>query len=88
MHGLIDLDFDEFFKFSNNSTHRGHKFKLAVPIAKCNRIKYFYSSRAVPTWNALPDDVVVSPTLLTFKNHVRKLDFSKNLIMPCNLSVS
>ena len=36
MHGLIDFDFDEFFKFSNISTHRGHKFNSAVPVAKCN----------------------------------------------------
>ena len=55
VHGLINLDFDEFFKFSNISTHRGHKFKLAVPVAKCNRTKYFFSSRVVPTWNSLPD---------------------------------
>ena len=42
LHGLIDLDFDEFFKLSNISTHRGHKFKLAVPVAECNRTKYFF----------------------------------------------
>jgi len=88
VHGLIDLDFDEFFKFSNISTHRGHKFKLAVPVAKCNRTKYFFSSRVVPTWNSLPDDVVVAPTLLAFKKRVRKLDFSKILLMPCNFSLS
>ena len=41
IHGLIVLNFDDFFKFSPNSALRGHPFKLTVPISRCNRSKYF-----------------------------------------------
>ena len=52
--GLIALNFDDFFfKFSPNSALRGHPFKLTVPISKCNRSKYFFSSRIVPSLELL-----------------------------------
>ena len=31
IHGLVALNFDEFFSFSPNTTLRGHPYKLTVP---------------------------------------------------------
>ena len=85
IHGLICLDFQEFFTFSCNATIRGHIHKLTVPIAKCNRTKYFYSARVVPAWNSLPGDIVSAPNLLSFKRRLRAINLSKFLILPCIL---
>ena len=48
IHGLVALNFDEFSSFSPNTTLCGHPYKLTVPLNKCNRSKYFFSSRIVP----------------------------------------
>ena len=72
--------------FSCNATNRGHIYKLTVPIAKCNRTKYFYSTRVVPAWNSLPGDIVSAPNLLSFKRRLRAINLSKFLILPCILS--
>ena len=83
IHGLIALNFDDFFKCSPNSTLRGHPFKLTVPISRCNRSKYFFSSRIVPVWNCLPAEVVMAKSIFSFKTEVRKVDLSRFLILPC-----
>ena len=38
--------------------------------------KYFFSNRVISTWNNLPDIVINSPTLSTFKRHLSVLDLS------------
>ena len=58
-------------------------YKLTVPIAKCNRTKYFYSARVVSAWNSLPGDIVSAPNLLSFKKRLRAINLSKFLIFPC-----
>ena len=63
--------------------HRGHPFKLTVPISRCNRSKYFFSSRIVSVWNCLPAEVVMAKSIHSFKTEVRKVDISKFLILPC-----
>ena len=64
IHGLVALNFDDFFfVFSPNSALRGHSLKLVVPISKCNKAKYFFSSRIVGVWNSLPDDVVAASSV-------------------------
>ena len=75
IHGLVALNFDEFFSFLPNTTLRGHPYK-------CNRSKYFFSSRIVPIWNSLPVAVVMSKNVFSFKMSVRKFDLSRYLIVP------
>ena len=82
IHGLVALNFDEFFSFSPNTTLRGHPYKLTVPLNKCNRSKYFFSSRVVPIWISLPVAVVMSKNVFSFKMSVRKFDLSRYLIVP------
>ena len=66
IHGLVALNFDEFFSFSPNTTLRGHPYILTVPLNKSNRSKYFFSSRIVPIWNSLPVAVVMSKNVFSF----------------------
>ena len=61
---------------------RGHPYKLTVPLNKCNRSKYFFSSRIVPISNSLPVAVIMSKNLFLFKMSVRKFDLSRYLIVP------
>ena len=82
IHGLVALNFDEFLFFSPNTTLRGHPYKLTVPLNKCNRSKYFFSSRIVPIWNNLPVAVVMSKNAFLFRMSVRKIDLSRYLIVP------
>ena len=83
IHGLIALDFNDFFTLPVHPGLRGHSFKLTVPIVKCNRSKYFFSSWVVPVWNALPAEVVIAPNIFAFKKLVSKVDLSPFLIFAC-----
>jgi hypothetical protein len=83
IHGLVDIDLNDFFNISNNTTLRGHPFKLVVPIARTNVRKHFFSCRIVNVWNDLPANIVSAPSIMAFKKHLHKLDFSKYLIHPC-----
>ena len=53
---------------------RGHSFRLEVPLAKCNTRNHFFACRIVRVWNALPQAVVSSPNVLSFKKLVNKLE--------------
>ena len=65
IHGLICLDFQEFFYVFVQCIQQGVTFnQLTVSIAKCNRTKYFNSARVVSAWNSLPGDIVSAPNLL------------------------
>ena len=84
VHGLSSLQFDDFFSFIPNQFHtRGHSLWLIIPLDKCNTRKYFFSSRVVKPWNALPDEIVASGNLHLFKTRISKIDLSKFLNFPC-----
>ena len=83
IHGLVEIDLNDFFTISNNTTLRGHPFKLVVPLARTNVRKHFFSCRVVNAWNDLPANIVSAPSIMAFKKHLHKLDFSKYLIHPC-----
>ena len=40
--------------------------------------------RTPRVWNTLPDCVVKSPNAATFKNNIRKIDFSNFVTLPLN----
>ena len=66
IHGLVYINFDSMFKFSNSQT-RGHPWKLFVNRARLNIRRNFFSIRVVPWWNSLPYDVVSSINVSVFK---------------------
>ena len=52
---------------------RGHSLKLKVERAKYDLRKYSFPVRIVNVWNALPDEVVLSENINSFKNRLDKL---------------
>jgi len=54
--------------FNLSSTHlRGHELKLYKPRTKLDVRKYFLSIRVIDEWNSLPESVIYSNTVNTFK---------------------
>jgi len=54
------------------STTRGNVFKLDKGRAKYDLPKYYFIKRVVNAWNSLPDHVVLSETINTFKSRLDK----------------
>ena len=49
---------------------RGHSRKLFLPRVDTDIRSRFFSVRVVPLWNSLPEDVVSSPSLVSFKTRL------------------
>ena len=47
---------------------RGHSLKLHKPRHRTLKRTMFFSSRVVDHWNSLPQEVVESPSISSFKN--------------------
>ena len=41
VHNLVDIPFDEFFKYSEHNSTRGHPLKLFQPVARINARAHF-----------------------------------------------
>nr|VZH99550.1 unnamed protein product [Spirometra erinaceieuropaei] len=61
------LAFGDFFELATTTNLRGHPLKLRVAGARLDTRKFFFSNRVVAAWNALPEDVVMSGSVDTFK---------------------
>ncbi|BHF62528.1 hypothetical protein SprV_0200551000 [Sparganum proliferum] len=61
----------DFFELATTTNLRGHPLKLRVTGARLDTRKFFFTNRVVAAWNALPEDVVMSASVDTFK---RRLD--------------
>ena len=57
---------------NTDSRTRGHSHKLKVQRAKYDIRKYSFPLRIVNTWNSLPEVVVLSENVNTFKNNLDK----------------
>lgn len=75
VHGLVDLNFDLFFKYAAHEGTRGHKYKLAINRSRLDIRKYFFANRAVPVWNWLNSEVIESPTFAIFKHRLARVEF-------------
>ena len=69
---LTTIPYIQYVQLSTvTSTRYSHPFKLIPMLAKKNPLKYSFLSRIIPLWNQLPQDLVNSNSLISFKN---KLD--------------
>jgi len=56
---------------------RGHNYKLFKGCSRVNTHKYFYLSRVVEIWNALPSTVVAASSSNVFKRMLDCVDLAK-----------
>nr|VZI44858.1 unnamed protein product [Spirometra erinaceieuropaei] len=65
------LAFGDFFELATTTNLRGHPLKLRVAVARLDTRKFFFfSNRVVAAWKALPEDVVMSGSVDTFKRRL------------------
>jgi len=82
MKGLVDIDFADFFEFSDVVRTRGNSLKLKIPRCYHDPAFHFFTNRIPPVWNALPDAVVTAPSLGVFKSRLSDIDLTRHLKLP------
>ena len=75
----IDINFDDFFSYSNDASTRSHNLRLSAPFAFNNSINAFFSYRVIKIWNNLPTETVSAKNLVVFKKLLSKFDFQSFL---------
>jgi hypothetical protein len=65
LHGLIDVNTNDFVVLSHNNNLRDNQYKLVKPITTSARDANFFSNRIVSIWNSLPNIVVNADTVCT-----------------------
>ena len=70
------------FQLDETSPTRGHKFKLQKKrVAKSAR-QHFFTIRVINDWNGLPEVIVDSPNINTFKNRLDKHWIEYHFVTP------
>ena len=74
---IVDVDFDKMFELSSLGGYalRRHSLHLNRVSSQSECHKNFFSNRVIGDWNALPENVVTSPTLSIFKRKLSLLNF-------------
>ena len=75
--GLNKTDYKKFFTIEHNSRTRGHRFKIIKNRSRLDIRKYFFSQRIVNEWNDLPEVVIESESVNSFKNSYDKYASNK-----------
>ena len=75
--GIAKLDYNLFFKLSEDSTVRGHTYKIVKNSFCLDVRENFFSNRVVDAWNELPQYVVDAETVNSFNARLDK--FYQNL---------
>ncbi len=85
-HGFYTVS-EDLLQMDEDRTRRGHTYKLKKRYCRTSTRKHFFSFRVVDSWNSLPESVVSSPTLNTFKNRLDKL-WKQFKFMPVETEIS
>jgi len=64
------------FELSASRATRGHPFKLAYPDSRINVRANSFHVRVIALWNRLPEYVVMTSRLTTFKRLLRTVNMS------------
>ena len=81
VHNLVALNFNDFFAYNNFTITRGHDFKLVKPLCVNNARQFSFTCRLIDAWNFLPNCVVSSTCLITFKNMLDNCNLNKFLLI-------
>jgi hypothetical protein len=79
-HNLYDQSVVPTLPRNLDTRTRGNSFKLKVERCKYNLRKYSFCNRVTSVWNSLPDYVVCSNTLNSFKNNLDKFWSKEDII--------
>ena len=71
--GLTTTPFTDFFSFSSVAITRGHSAKLEKHHCHLELRRHFFSMRVVDRWNKLPQHIIDSTSLNSFKNGLTQL---------------
>ena len=74
LHGYVDINYSDFFQQNDFHGHnlRRHKSQLhRQETANSLPLNNFFTHRVIKNWNELPDTIVNSPSLVTFKHKLR-----------------
>jgi len=82
--GLNKTDYKRFFTIAHSSRTRGHRLKIVKNRSRLDIRKNFFSQRVVNMWNELPEIVVESESVNSFKNKYDKYVGDRR----CRLGVS
>ena len=70
MHNIDKIDKDKLFAFPAYTVTRGHKLKLAKKQHRLKIRPISFSLGVIDSWNALPEHVVMAPSLNCFKSRL------------------
>ena len=74
IHKDVALNFEDFFQFSFYNATRGHVYKLYPKKVYSNVDINNFSNRIVTVWNKLPNYVIESPSISSFKLNLNKVN--------------
>ena len=73
LHGFENIDYTQFFQLvprhGPGISTRGHSYKLKKTRFRTRKRGNFFDARVVNKWNSLPENVVCSPCINSFKNN-------------------
>ena len=70
MHGIDDLEYADFFTFSQTTFTRGDRYKIFIERCQTSTRQNSFIHRIVHIWNSITFDTKNSDTLNGFKNSV------------------
>jgi ribonucleases P/MRP protein subunit RPP40 len=79
INGLVALKLLDFFEPDQNHVLRGNKQKLKLPRHRLDVRLHTFSSRVIPMWNALPNEVILAESFVLFKHKLDRVDLSAHL---------
>lgn len=75
--GQLDLDATKFLTLKgSNSLTRGHPLHIVKQHVRTDTRKFFFTNRVITCWNSLPDALLDSGTIASFKRGLRSLDLT------------
>ena len=72
MNDIDKVDEDKLFTMSQYAGTRGHPFKIYKKRFRLNIRGNYFSNRIIDSWNELPENTVMAPTLNSFKSSLNK----------------
>lgn len=71
--GFVDFPMNCIFQFSTVQHTRGHSLKLELNYSRINVHKNTFANRVVAVWNSLPDRIVSTNTVTSFRAQIQRI---------------